>query len=173
MSSSKLLLGEHTFHDPVLAEWAKVARDLDAQMSTLVYLATAYAGNMLGQLTTTGLYMSLHTASPATTGANEILGSSMNGYSSGGYTGLRQTISWASYDSSNNWTISSNTQTFPLLAQTSGTGIPYFGIWTDTGASGHAGTYICGGATSGLGTTIPSGANVIFATGAIKLTQTG
>ena len=165
-----LLLGEYTFHDPILAEWAKVARDLDAQMA-LTYLAATYASNMLGQITTTGLYMSLHSASPATTGANEILGNNEVGYSSGGYAGggLRMSISWGSVTSG--VVASTNTQTFPLLA-TFASGIPYFGIWTDTGGAGHAGAYICGGATSGLSGSIPSGANVIFTNG-ITLTQSG
>jgi hypothetical protein len=165
---TRLLLGKHVFHDPVLAEMARVADELEAQMA-LTYLAAAYAANMLGQLTTTGLYMSLHSSSPATTGANEILGSTEIGYSSGGYTGARQAITWGGVASG---VVSSNdTQTFPLLA-TFASGIPYFGIWTDLGTSGHAGTYICGGATSGLSGSIPSGANVIFTNG-ITLTQSG
>lgn len=156
----------HLFHDPAIAEGAKVAALLDAVM-TNTYLPAAVMTALVACITATGLYMGIHTASPSTTGANEIVGSSMIGYSSGGYTGTRQTMTWAAYSSPGQ--ITSDSQTFPLLATQAG-GIPYFSIWTDTGATSHAGTYMAGGPTSGLSGSIPNGANVVFATGAVVLT---
>jgi len=166
---SNLIIPEpYHFRDPELEELAEIARLLGASMA-LTYLSATYASNMLGQITTTGLYMGIHTASPGTTGANEIVGSGMIGYSSGGYTGTRMAVTWGSVSSG---VVSSNdTQTFPLLA-TQASGIPYFSLWTDTGATSHAGTYLTGGATSGLSGSIPNGANVTF-TSAITLTQAG
>ena len=160
----------HKFHDPALKALAEIAESLGAKMA-LTYLAATYASNMLSQITTTGLYMSIHTASPSNTGANEIVGSGMSGYSSGGYTGLRQTIIWGSVTNGVVPT-ATDTQTFALLATQAG-GIPYYGLWTDTGASGHAGTYIFSNPTSGLSGSIPSGANVTFAPAALVLTQAG
>ena len=158
--------GRRKAFNPSLQELMDVADRLGAQMA-LTYLAATYAANMLGQITTTGLFMSIHTASPSNTGANEILGSTMSGYSSGGYTGARKPVTWGSVT---NGVVSSNdTQTFALLAIQAG-GIPYFGIWTADGTG--AATYITGGATSGLSGSIPSGANVTF-TSAITLTQAG
>ncbi len=163
-----LAVVRYEFHDDFLKRLAEIADALDARMA-LTYLAAATAASMLGQITTTGLYMSIHTGSPGTTGANEIVGSGMSGYSSGGYTGTRMAVTWGSVSSG--VVVSSDTQTFPLLATQSG-GIPYFGIWTDTGATSHAGTYLVGGTTSGLSGSIPNGANVTF-TSAITLTQSG
>ena len=155
----------HMFHDPEIGEMAKIAALLNARM-TNTYLTAAVMTALAVCLTATGAYVGIHTASPATTGANEIVGSSMIGYSSGGYTGTRQAITWASYSSPGQ--ISSDSQTFPLLAAQTG-GITYFSLWTDTGATSHAGTYLGGGPTSGLSGSIPNGANVIFATGAIAI----
>lgn len=155
-------------HDPSLEDLLALSDELGA-MAALTYLAATYAANMLGQITTSGLYMGLHTASPSTSGANEIVGSGMIGYSSGGYTGTRMAITWGSVTTG--VVVSNDTQTFPLLAVQAG-GIPYFSIWTDTGATSHAGVYITGGTTSGLSGSIPNGANVTF-TSAITLTQAG
>lgn len=157
----------HIFHDPQIEEAAKIAALLDATMVN-TYLPTAVMTALIACITATGAYMGIHTASPSTTGANEIVGSTMIGYSSGGYTGTRQSLTWAAFSSPGQ--ISSNSQTFPLLATQAG-GIPYFSIWTDTGATSHAGTYIAGGPTSGLSGSIPNGANVVFATGATVLTM--
>ena len=124
----------------------------------LTYLAATYASNMLGQITTTGLYMSIHTASPSNTGANEIVGGT-------GYTGTRPAIAWGSVTTG--VVTSNDTQTYAMLVTESG-GIPYYGLWT----AATAGTYIFGGPTSGLSGSIPSGANVTF-TSAVTLTQAG
>ena len=121
----------------------------------LTYLAATYANNMLSQITTTGTFMSVNTASPGTTGANEF----------GSYTGSRPAITWAAASTG---TVSSNdTQTFALTA-TASSGLTYFGIWN----AATGGTYLCGGTTSNLSGSIPSGANVTF-TSAIILTQAG
>ena len=154
--------------DPSLDELMEVADRYGAGMA-LTYLAATYASNMLGQITTTGLYMGINSGSPSNTGANEIVGSGMIGYSSGGYTGTRMSVTWGSVTTG--VVVSTDTQTFPLLAAQAG-GITYFGIWTDTGATAHAGTYITGGATSGLSGSIPNGANVTFTNG-LTLTQAG
>ena len=151
----------HVFHDPEVGEMARVAALVKAMM-TNTYLPAAVMTALAACITATGAYISLHSASPGTTGANEILGSSQSGYSSGGYTGYRKAITWASYSSPGQ--ISSDSQTFALLA-TFASGIPYFGIWTADDST----TYLAGGATSGLSGSIPSGANVIFATGAIAI----
>jgi hypothetical protein len=166
IAAEPLLIAEHTFHDSVLGEWAVMARDMDAQMA-LTYLAASVATNMLGQITTAGLYMSIHTASPGTVGSNEIVPGS-------GYTGNRPAVSWSSVASGVVYSANASTQTFALLSIQAG-GIPYFGIWDH--ASG-ANSYLCGGATSGLSGSIPSGANVVFtgtgvAGSGITLTQAG
>ncbi len=155
----------HIFHDPEVGEMAKIAALLRARMVN-TYLPAAVMSALLACLTTTGLYMGIHTASPSTTGANEIVGSGMIGYSSGGYTGTRQAIAWAAYSSPGQ--VSSDSQTFALLAAQTG-GIPYFSLLTDTGATSHAGTYMGGGPTSGLSGSIPNGANVTFAIGGVVL----
>ena len=155
----------HLFHDPEIGEMAKVAALLRARMAN-TYFTAAVMTALAACFTTTGAYVGIHTASPSTTGANEIVGASMIGYSSGGYTGTRQAITWAAYSSPGQ--ISSDSQTFPLLATQAG-GIPYFSLWTDTGATSHAGTYLGGGPTSGLSGSIPNGANVVFATGAVAI----
>lgn len=145
------------FHDASIAEIAAVAEELQAMMA-LTYLAAATASAMLGDITTTGLFMSIHTASPGTTGANEIVGGT-------GYTGTRPAVTWGSVTTG--VVSSSDTQTFAMLVTESG-GIPYFGLWT----ADASGTYLTGGTTSGLSGSIPSGANVTF-TSAITLTVSG
>jgi hypothetical protein len=146
----------HTYQNADIAKWAKAAEEVNAFMA-LTYLPGAYATLAVDGIlaASTTFYLSLHSASPSTSGANEILGSSQSGYSSGGYTGYRQTLQFAAASSGIQY--SSDTQTFVLLA-TFASGIPYFGIWT----AHDAGTYICGGPTSGLTGSIPNGASVIF-----------
>jgi hypothetical protein len=145
------------FHDPDIAEMARIADLLKAVM-TLTFLPATVANNMLGNITTTGLFMSIHTASPGTTGANEIVGGT-------GYTGNRPAIAWAA--AASGVVVSNTTQTYALLVTQSG-GIPNFGLWT----AATAGTYLGGGTTSGLTGSIPSGANVTF-TSAVTLTVSG
>ena len=161
-----LSVPRYQFKDPVIGDLAALAEELGARMA-LTYLAAAYASNMLGQITTTGLFMGINNGSPSNTGANEIIGSLMSGYSSGGYTGKRMAVTWGSV--TNGVVSSTDTQTFPLLAIQAG-GIGYWSLWTADGSG--ASTYLFGGATSGLSGSIPSGANVTF-TNAITLTQAG
>ena len=137
-----------------------VADHLGARMA-LTYLAATYANNMLGQITTTGLFMSIHSASPSNTGANELVAGTAYTLVSGG----RPPITWAG--ASNGVVVSSDTQTYAMLVVEAG-GIPYFGLWT----ANSAGTYLFGGTTSGLSGSIPIGANVTF-TSAVTLTQSG
>ncbi|HZV26392.1 MAG TPA: hypothetical protein VFG00_08875 [Acidothermaceae bacterium] len=145
------------FYDASIAEIAAVAEELQAMM-TLTYLSATSANAMLGNITTTGLYMGINSASPGTTGANELVGGTA-------YTGTRPAVTWAA--ASSGVVVSSDTQTFAMLVTESG-GIPYFSLWT----AATAGTYLTGGATSGLSGSIPSGANVTF-TSAITLTVAG
>jgi hypothetical protein len=142
------------FRDPEIAKLALTAEELDAYMA-ITYTTAAVATAMLACITTTGLFMSIHTASPGTGGANEIA------YSTG-YTGNRPAIAWAGFSTDHQ--TSNNTQTYPLLA-IQASGIPYFGLWT----AATSGTYLTGGATSGLTGSIPSGANVTF-TSSVTLT---
>ena len=154
--SSELVLN-HKFHDPDLEKLALVAYEIDGQMA-LTYLTTAVATAMVAAMTTTGLFMSIHTATPGNTGANEIVGNT-------GYTGTRPAIAWAAFTTDHQ--TSNTTQTFPMLVVEAG-GIPFFGIWT----AATAGTFITGGATTGLSGSIPIGANVSF-TSAVTLTVAG
>jgi hypothetical protein len=147
----------HKFRDPRIEDLAGLAAELEATMA-LTLLTAASANNMLANITTTGLFMSIHTASPALTGTNEIVGGT-------GYTGNRPAVTWAA--AASGVVVSSNTQTFALLAIQAG-GIPFFGLWT----AATAGTYLTGGSTSGLSGSIPSGANVTF-TSAVTLTVAG
>ena len=147
----------HKFHDKELERAAAIAKEFGSMMA-LTYLAATYADNMLGQITGTGLSMGINSASPGTTGANELVGGTA-------YTGTRPAIAWAA--SSGGVVSSNDTQTFAMLVTESG-GIPYFSIWT----AATAGTYLTGGTTSGLSGSIPSGANVTF-TNAITLTVAG
>lgn len=148
----------YRFHNPEYGEMADVADQLNATMMALTLLTAASANAALGNITTTGLFVSIHTATPGTTGANEIVAGT-------GYTGNRPAVTWGS--ASSGVVVSSNTQTYALLAIQAG-GIPYFGVWT----ASTAGTYLCGGTTSGLSGSIPSGANVTF-TSSLTLTWAG
>ena len=150
-------LVRHKFHDPELERLAEIAFDLAALMS-LTYLPATVANNMLAQITTSGLFMSIHSASPSNTGANELAAGTAYTAVAGG----RPPISWGSV--TNGVVPSNDTQTYALLSTQAG-GIPYFGLWT----ASTSGTYLTGGATSGLSGSIPSGANVTF-TSAVTLT---
>ncbi len=152
--------GRHKAFDPSLQELMDIAENLGAQMA-LTYLAAAYANDMLGQITTTGLYMSIHSASPSTTGANELVAGTAYTAVSGG----RPAIAWGT--AASGVVTSNDTQTYAMLATESG-GITYFGLWT----AATSGTYLAGGTTSGLSGSIPSGASVTF-TSAVTLTVAG
>lgn len=99
---------------------------------------------------TTTYYLSLHSADPGTTGANEITGGSY----------ARQAIIFGA--ASAGVVTSTDAQSFTNLPSESG-GCPYFGIWS----ASTAGTYEGGGGTTGLSVVIPSGSSVSFAIGAV------
>lgn len=160
---SKLILPSvepYRFHDAELGDWADIAREVGASMA-LTYLAAATAATNLGNITTTGLFTSIHSASPSNTGANELVAGTAYTAVSGG----RPPVTWGSVTTG--VVTSSDTQTFAMLTLEA-SGIPYFGIWT----ANSAGTWLFGGPTSGLSGSIPIGANVTF-TSAITLTQAG
>lgn len=151
---------DYMFHDPGLEELARLADELGAQ-AALTYLSSAQAAVMLFTLSSVGVFMSIHSASPGNTGANELASGTAYTAVSGG----RPPISWASITTGVQ--VSNDTQTYAMLVTESG-GIPYFGLWS----ANTAGTYYFGGPTSGLSGSIPSGANVTF-TSSVTLTQAG
>jgi hypothetical protein len=152
----------HAFVDGELAAMAEIAFDLGAKMA-LTYLSNTVAENMLSQITTTGLFMSIHSASPGQTGASELVAGTAYTAVSGG----RPPLSWGSLTGTPGTVVSNDTQTYAMLVTESG-GIPYFGIWT----ANTSGTYLAGGTTTGLSGSIPSGANVTF-TSSVTLTVSG
>lgn len=102
-------------------------------------------------------YLSLHSASPGITGANEISGGSY----------ARQAITFATPASGQQ--ISGGTdaaQSFAGMPLES-SGCPYFGVWSAL----TAGTFECGGPTTGLSGSIPAGATVSFAAGQVVLAE--
>jgi hypothetical protein len=167
------MLNPHLFKNAELLRMAGLADDLGADMAN-TYLPTTNITAMIACLTagsaapigTGAAYMGINTASPSTTGANEIIGTGMTTYSTGGYTGTRMSIGWAAFSTDHQ--SSNTTQTFPLLAVQAG-GIPYFSLWTLSGAASLT-VYVAGGPTTGLSGSIPSGANVTFASGGVVLT---
>lgn len=100
----------------------------------------------------TTYYLSLHTATPGTTGASEVTGGSY----------ARQAIVFGSASAGSQ--SSTDAQSFTGMPAESG-GVPYFGVWS----ASTSGTYLGGGATSGLSGAIGSGATVAFAIGAVTL----
>lgn len=116
-------------------------------------LTTAQANAALNAMfvPSTTYYLALFTSDPGTTGASgEVTGGSY----------ARQAITFGSASAGSQ--ASTNAQNFtsmPLEAS----GVPYFGIFT----AATSGTYLCGGATSGLSGSIPAGSTVAFAIGAV------
>jgi ELWxxDGT repeat protein len=161
----------HRYHDLGIKKMAETAKAIDAMMA-LTNLTGTVSANMLNQITTTGLFLSIHTGNGATvgqSGATEILGSTMIGYSAGGYTGARKSVAWNA--AGTDGIVETNTQqTFALLAAQA-SGILGWGLWTTDGTS--AGTFLFGGSTTGLTGSIPNAANVVFAAGGIVLTISG
>jgi len=119
-------------------------------------LTTAQANAALNAMyvPSTTYYLALFTSDPGTTGASgEVTGGSY----------ARQAITFGSASAGSQ--ASTNAQNFtsmPLEAS----GVPYFGIFT----ASTGGTYLCGGATSGLSGSIPAGSTVAFAIGAVTNT---
>lgn len=122
-------------------------------------LTTASADTMLDAILvpSTVYYLSLHTANPGTSGANEVSGGSY----------ARQPITFGSAAAGSKASSGTDaTQSFTGMPTESG-GVPYLGIWT----ASTSGTYICGGTTSGLSGAISSGATIDFASGAVTFTN--
>ena len=120
-------------------------------------LPAAQANAMLDAAFTaaTVYYLSLHTATPGTTGASEVTGGSY----------ARQAITFGSAAAGSKASSgASASQSFTSMPAEAG-GTPYFGVWTL--ASG--GTYLGGGSTSGLSGSISAGSTVSFAGGAVSL----
>ena len=153
----------HDFHDPEIEEMAQIAIVLGSRMA-LTYLPTSVATAMLATITTGGLFLSIHSASPGNTGANELVAGTAYTAVSGG----RPPIAWAAFATDHQ--TSNTTQTFAMLTTNAG-GIPYFGLWGANTGSGSGGFY-AGGPTTGLSGSIPSGANVVF-TSSVTLTIAG
>ena len=103
-----------------------------------------------GIVPTTTYYLSLHSADPNTTGASEVTGGSY---------GRLSIVFGAAAAGVVTSTTGQNYTGMPVEAG----GCPYFGIWSL--ASG--GTYLGGGATTGLSTSIPAGASISFAIASI------
>jgi hypothetical protein len=160
----------HEFQNSEIELMANIAYDLNSNM-TLTLLPSSTATSMLQTITTTGAYLSLHSATPGTTGASEIAANFANGYTQS----ARLSITWGSIASGS--VASSNGQTYTMGSGWGTASIQYFGIWTAAGTwSGGSvttpGTYLCGGSITGL-TSVPAGANIVFSTGAVTLTING
>ena len=99
---------------------------------------------------TTTYYLSLHTASPGTTGANEVTGGSY----------ARQSIV---FGAASGGVVTSNTaQNFTNMPIETG-GCTYFGIWS----APSGGTFEGGGTTTGLSGSIPASASINFSSAAV------
>lgn len=110
------------------------------------YFSATGENDALASLAVSGnSYISLHSASPSTTGANEISGGSY----------AREQTTWGSNSGGSN---TGSQVTFTLPASTT---IAYFGIWT----AATSGTYIGGGA-------LPSSETYTAAGGQYLLTPT-
>jgi len=110
------------------------------------------ANTMLGSVFTGTQYLALFTTDPSTTGS----GSEVTG---GSY--ARQSITWAT--ASGGSQSSSNAQNFTGMP-VEASGVPYFGIYS----ASTGGTYLGGGTVSGVAS-VPAGATVAFASGAVTL----
>lgn len=116
-------------------------------MADLSNTAADLAGTAI---TNVAAYLSLHTADPGTTGANEVTGGSY----------VRQSITWNSWASAA--TTSSNGQTFSGMPSEAGN------LWIGTWSASTSGTYYWGGASAAVTGPIPSGGTVTFASGAVS-----
>jgi hypothetical protein len=121
----------------------------------LTYLPASQANAAMQAMITasTTYYLSLHTSSPSTTGANEVTGGSYG----------RQTIQWGA--ASSGVMTSTTAQNFTSMPSCT---VGYFGAWTLV----TSGTYELGGTTTSS-LTVPSGATVACAIGAVTLTVSG
>jgi hypothetical protein len=120
---------------------------------TLLTAAQANAAIAAMFVPSTTYYGSLHTATPGTTGASEVTGGTYG----------RQTITYGS--GSSGVESSTNAQNWTLMPSCT---VSYFGHWTTV----TTGTYLGGGAlTSSL--TVPAGATVAAAVGALTVSVQG
>lgn len=120
------------------------AATLNAAANAIVVASTTY-------------YLSLHSATPGTTGASEISGGSY----------ARQAITFGS--ASGGVASSTNSQSYTNLPA-EGSGCAFGGVWTAV----TAGTYLGGVTLSGTITeAFSAGANASFSTGAVTCTVTG
>ena len=100
-------------------------------------------------------YLSLHTATPGTTGASEVTGGSY----------ARQAITFGSASAGSKASAGTDAaQSFTGMPSV-GSGTPYFGVWTLV----SSGTYTGGGTTSGLSGAISAGSTINFVSGAVTL----
>lgn len=121
----------------------------------LTLLPSAQANTAIAAIfvPTTGYFGSLHTASPGLTGANEVSGGSY----------ARQSTVYGS--ATLGVELTTNAQNWTLMPSAT---VTHFGEWTLV----SSGTYLGGGAlTSSL--TVPSGATVAAAIGALSVAVTG
>lgn len=116
----------------------------------LLPAATENAMVEAGIVPSTTYYMSLHSATPGTTGASEVSGGSY----------ARQVIEFGS--ASGGVLASTDAQTYTSLPALSG-GVPYFGLWTSL----SGGTYLGGGTVTGAPGPMSAGASLSFGTGVI------
>ena len=112
-------------------------------------LATPAANAAVNAVTALIGFLSLHTADPGTTGANEVSGGSY----------ARQAITFGA--ASGGTATSTNTQTFSAMPAVGGN------LWIGTWTLVSAGVYEWGDTTAAVTGPIPSGGTVIFATGAV------
>lgn len=121
-------------------------------------LTTASADTMLTAapcVPTTVYYLSLHTATPGTTGASEVTGGSY----------VRQAITFGTPSAGAQVSAGTDAaQSFTGMPVEAG-GTPYFGIWT----ASTSGTYLGGGTMSGLSGAISAGSTITVASGGISL----
>jgi len=139
------------FFDPALEELARRAVGLE-----MTDLPNASINTMLDALlvTATVYYLGLNTANPGTTGASEVTGGSY----------ARQAITFLAASGGSKVSGGADaTQAFTGMPAEAG-GIPYLSLWT----ASSGGTYLWGGTTTGLSGSIPSGATIDFATGAVS-----
>ena len=117
-------------------------------------LSSASVDTMLDALLVTGTtyYLSLHTADPGTTGANEVTGGSY----------ARQAITFAAASAGSK--PSNDTQAFTGMPAAAGD--LWVGVWT----AATAGTFLWGDPSSAVTGPVAAGAAVDFASGAVTAT---
>lgn len=94
-------------------------------------------------------FLSLHTADPGTTGANEVTGGSY----------IRQSITWAS--ASGGSQLSSNGQTFAGMPAEAGN------LWIGLWSASTSGTFYWGDPTAAVTGPVTAGNSVVFTTGSV------